>query len=95
MADAIQAVAMPEPVLEPLSERLTDMEEIAGRQLRTSRTATDPPFIFAYSPLDRDMLRFEASRMVEARLTHAWHELTWRCCAQRGGTVIDVCVVIA
>ena len=81
---------MPEPFLEPLSERLKDMEEI-GRQLRFNRTATDPPFQFAYSPLDRDMLRFEATGMVEARLTHAWHELTWRCCRE-GGLVVDVCV---
>ena len=80
---------MPEPFLEPLSERLKDMREIVT-DMREQRTATDPEFMFAYSPLDRDMLRFEATRMVEARLTHAWHELTWRCCMEGRGLVIDV-----
>ena len=80
---------MPEPFLEPLSERLKDMHEIE-RQLIIATTTTDPPFRFAYSPLDRDMRRFEATRMVEPRLTHAWHEATWRCCMRPGALVIDV-----
>ena len=81
--------AMPEPFLEPLSERLKDMLEIE-RQLQLTKTATDPPFAFAFSPLDRDMLRFEALGMVEPQLTHVWHELTWQCCRRDGATVIDV-----
>ena len=79
-----------EPFLEPLSERLKDMLEIE-RQATHVKTATDPEFEFYFSPLDRDMLRFEASRVLEAQLTHAWHELTWRCCSTRpGALVIDV-----
>ena len=80
---------MPEPFLEPLVERLKDMTHIRS-QVLTSVTATSPPFVFAYSPLDRDMLRFEATRMVEARLTHAWHALTAHCCKRPGALVVDV-----
>ena len=61
------------------------------RQIKTSMARTDPPFIFAYDALDDDIRRMSRTGLVEPMLTHAWHELTWRCCQRPGGgLVVDV-----
>ena len=62
-----------------------------GVELESALTGTDPPFVFAYNPADRDMDRMKAAGFIlEPVLTHVWHETSSACCAAPGGLVIDV-----
>lgn len=61
-----------------------------GQTIDTITTRTEPRFTFAYNPLDDDMARMRKTLILEPKLTHAWHEATWRCCNQTNGLVIDV-----
>ena len=61
------------------------------RQVQAARARTSPPFTFAFDALDDDIRRMSHTGVVEPMLTHAWHELTWRCCKRPGGgLVVDV-----
>ena len=61
----------------------------SGQLLHSLTTRTEPPFIFAFNPLDPDMDRMRKHLVLEPALTHAWHEQTWKCCSE-GGLVVDV-----
>ena len=61
-----------------------------GRMVESVRTRTDPAFVFAYNPFDKDMQDMLGSLVLEPALTRAWHETTWECCAAPGGLVVDV-----
>ena len=50
-----------------------------GQIIETLTTATDPPFIFAYNPLDMDMLFIRQRRIVEPILTRLWRNSTAGC----------------
>mgnify|MGYP006135015215 CR=1 FL=1 len=62
----------------------------SGQTLESLRVQTDPPFVFAYNPLDTDMVHMVHTLAVEPRLTRVWHELTWQCCAGPDGLIVDV-----
>ena len=60
-----------------------------GVLLESLTSRTSPSFQFAYNPVDADMDSMKRGLVVEPILTHAWHEATWRCCAE-GGRIVDV-----
>ena len=60
-----------------------------GQVVETLTTATDPPFVFAYNPLDMDMLFIRQRRVVEPILSRLWRNRTLECC-RGGGQVVDV-----
>ena len=62
----------------------------SGVVLESLTTATVPPFVFVYNPLDQDMLYARHRLLVEPELTMIWSNSTRSCCAAHGGTVVDV-----
>ena len=61
----------------------------SGVELETLTSATDPPFVWAYNPLDQDMLYARHRRLVEPGLSSLWVNVTAPCC-QSGGRIVDV-----
>ena len=61
-----------------------------GIVLESLTTATEPPFVYAYNPLDQDMLFVRHRLLVEPELTRIWSNSTRECCAAPNGVVVDV-----
>ena len=61
-----------------------------GILLESLTTATEPPFVYAYNPLDQDMLYIRHRLLVEPELTRIWSNSTRECCAAPNGVVVDV-----
>jgi FkbM family methyltransferase len=61
-----------------------------GILLESLTTATEPPFVYAYNPLDQDMLFVRHRLLVEPELTRIWSNSTRECCAAPNGVVVDV-----
>jgi FkbM family methyltransferase len=61
-----------------------------GQTLHSFVTNTEPRFVFAYNPRDRDMTRMARQGVLEPALTLAWHNVTHACCRDQRGMVIDV-----
>lgn len=62
----------------------------SGQELHSFVTNTEPRFVFAYNPRDRDMTRMARHGVLEPALTLAWHSITRACCRDRRGVVVDV-----
>ena len=58
--------------------------------LESLTTATEPPFVYVYNPLDQDMLYVRHRLLVEPELTRIWSNSTRACCAAPSGVVVDV-----
>ena len=61
-----------------------------GVVLESLTTATEPPFVYVFNPLDKDMLYIRERLVVEPDLTRIWMNSTRECCAAPGGLVVDV-----
>jgi hypothetical protein len=61
-----------------------------GIVLESLTTATEPPFVYAYNPLDQDMPFVRHRLLVEPELTRIWSNSTRECCAAPNGVVVDV-----
>ena len=84
------AQAFEAPKLEGWMKQTCCLTGQVPQELVRLRTRTDPPFAFVFDALDDDMDRMKRLRILEPMLTHAWHQLTWRCCKKPGAFVIDV-----
>ena len=62
----------------------------SGQVLFSITTRTEPRFVFAYNPLDKDMDRMAHQWVLEPALTLAWHDATHACCRDRQGLIMDV-----
>jgi len=62
----------------------------SGQVLFTVTTRTEPRFVFAYNPLDKDTDRMAHQWVLEPALTLAWHDTTHACCRDRQGLIMDV-----
>lgn len=61
----------------------------SGAVVETVATATQPPFVFAFNPVDADMRSMRTEPVVEPLISELWMKTTRPCCL-RGGSVIDV-----
>ena len=61
-----------------------------GVVLESLTTATEPPFVYVFNPLDKDMLYIRERLVVEPDLTRIWMNSTREFCAAPGGLVVDV-----
>jgi hypothetical protein len=73
----------------PVSDCVRRWRTPSGVTLESIATHTSPPFMFAFSPVDRDADKMMKDKVLEPVLTHAWHEATWKCC-EAGGEAVDV-----
>jgi FkbM family methyltransferase len=73
----------------PVSDCVRRWRTPSGVTLESIATHTSPPFMFAFSPVDRDADKMMKHKVLEPVLTHAWHEATWKCC-EAGGEAVDV-----
>lgn len=62
----------------------------SGQTVHTFTTRTEPRFVFAYNPLDYDMVRMARKGVLEPAMTLAWHTTTHACCKDERGIVVDV-----
>lgn len=62
----------------------------SGQIVHTFTTRTEPRFVFAYNPLDKDMDRMARKGVLEPGLTLAWYDTTHACCRDERGIVVDV-----
>lgn len=62
----------------------------SGQPVHTFTTRTEPRFVFAYNPLDKDMDRMARKGVLEPGMTLAWYDTTHACCRDGRGIVVDV-----
>ena len=74
------------------SKLVTAWRSPNGKRLHSVETNTDPPFIFAYNPLDMDMARMAKKWVLEPAITLAWNDAARSCCGRTDGPydVVDV-----